>query len=229
MFNLLLIDVAACVALIMVAAFVMVMRWHRRGRPLPMLIRRLRRTATPDRERPSPPPAAVVPGFSREGGRRGARQEMRPAGAVETGQPAQASQPQRATRSGYPAQAGQFARIGQPAQAGQPAHAGNARQTGQPALAGQPAQAGRAEQTGRSAYAGQSEQPEQVTRRGDLSETARPEPPGGRPGAAPDKAPNTAVSSSERIDSYYDEADRAMSDYLAAMGWVDEPGAHDGN
>jgi hypothetical protein len=28
---------------------------------------------------------------------------------------------------------------------------------------------------------------------------------------------------SDRIGSYYDEADRTMSDYLAAMGWAEEP------
>ena len=36
-------------------------------------------------------------------------------------------------------------------------------------------------------------------------------------------AANATVS--DRIGSYYDEADRAMSDYLAAMGWAEEPEA----
>jgi hypothetical protein len=32
-----------------------------------------------------------------------------------------------------------------------------------------------------------------------------------------------AATASDRIGSYYDEADRAMSAYLAAMGWTGEP------
>jgi len=50
------------------------------------------------------------------------------------------------------------------------------------------------------------------------------------PGTEPD-APRTAPNGqraagnatvSDRIGSYYDEADRVMSDYLAAMGWTEE-------
>ena len=49
-----------------------------------------------------------------------------------------------------------------------------------------------------------------------------PEPDG--PQAAPNGQPATAgATASDRIGSYYDEADRAMSDYLAAMGWTEEP------
>jgi hypothetical protein len=45
---------------------------------------------------------------------------------------------------------------------------------------------------------------------------------------APRAAPNGqsatgAATASDRIGSYYDEADRAMADYLAAMGWTGEP------
>jgi len=36
-----------------------------------------------------------------------------------------------------------------------------------------------------------------------------------------------AVTSRERIGSYYDEADRPMADYLAARGWIEQPGTHD--
>ena len=32
-----------------------------------------------------------------------------------------------------------------------------------------------------------------------------------------------AATAGDRIGSYYDEADRAMADYLAAMGWTEEP------
>ena len=36
-----------------------------------------------------------------------------------------------------------------------------------------------------------------------------------------------AVTSYEQIARYYDEADRRMSDYLAALGWTGHPGMHD--
>jgi hypothetical protein len=44
------------------------------------------------------------------------------------------------------------------------------------------------------------------------------------PQAAPNGQPAAADAPvSNRIGSYYDEADRAMSDYLTAMGWAEEP------
>ena len=48
-------------------------------------------------------------------------------------------------------------------------------------------------------------------------------------GPSPGEQPATAdaVAESDPIGSYYDEADRAMSDYLAALGWSEEPEAHD--
>jgi len=49
---------------------------------------------------------------------------------------------------------------------------------------------------------------------------ADPDPPQASPNGRPATAGATV---SDRIGSYYDEADRAMSDYLAAMGWTDEP------
>ena len=51
---------------------------------------------------------------------------------------------------------------------------------------------------------------------------AGPEPHA--PRAAPNgKSATAGATASDRIGSYYDEADRAMSDYLAAMGWTEEP------
>lgn len=49
------------------------------------------------------------------------------------------------------------------------------------------------------------------------------------PGSEPDgqHAAAGAVTSNEQIASYYDEADRRMSDYLAALGWTGQPGMHD--
>ena len=54
-----------------------------------------------------------------------------------------------------------------------------------------------------------------------------PDRPATRPDA-PQAAPNGKPAAagpavSDRIGSYYDEADRAMADYLAAMGWTEEP------
>jgi hypothetical protein len=44
------------------------------------------------------------------------------------------------------------------------------------------------------------------------------------PGVAPNGQPAAAATASDPIGSYYDKADRAMSDYLAALGWTEEPG-----
>jgi hypothetical protein len=53
-----------------------------------------------------------------------------------------------------------------------------------------------------------------------------PEPGSGRPGSEPDgqQEAASAVIWSERISSYYDEADQPMADYLAALGWPREAG-----
>jgi hypothetical protein len=73
----------------------------------------------------------------------------------------------------------------------------------------------------------------------DLGAHAPAEPDGQRaPATEPDgqRAPATepdgqaaagAITSSERIGSYYDAADRPIADYLAAHGWTEEPGTHD--
>src|SRR5215472_9876091 len=52
---------------------------------------------------------------------------------------------------------------------------------------------------------------------------AEPGAPGGAPNGQP-AAGDAAVG--DQIGSYYDEADRAMSDYLAAMGWTGEQETH---
>jgi hypothetical protein len=36
-----------------------------------------------------------------------------------------------------------------------------------------------------------------------------------------------AVTNSERVGSYYDQADQSMAAYLAAQGWTEEPRTHD--
>jgi len=54
-------------------------------------------------------------------------------------------------------------------------------------------------------------------------------PPSNGQGLSPNGQPASAdaVAESDPIGSFYDEADRAMSDYLAALGWTGEPTAHD--
>jgi hypothetical protein len=52
---------------------------------------------------------------------------------------------------------------------------------------------------------------------------ARPDPHG--PGPPPDgqQASTRAVTTSEQIASYYDQADKPMADYLTELGWTDQP------
>lgn len=49
------------------------------------------------------------------------------------------------------------------------------------------------------------------------------------PDTEPDEQHVTAgaVPCTERIVSYYAEADRPMAEYLAARGWTEQPGTHD--
>ena len=91
MFHLLLIDVAACAALIMVAAFIMVRRWRRSRRPPPVPARERRRAAGRAGAGPAPHPAAVVPGFSDEGAQPEAGPSL-PPGREHAAQPGQAVQ-----------------------------------------------------------------------------------------------------------------------------------------
>jgi hypothetical protein len=54
-----------------------------------------------------------------------------------------------------------------------------------------------------------------------------PSPNGQGPSSNGQPAPADAVTGSDPIGSYYDEADRPMSDYLATLGWAEEPAARD--
>jgi len=49
------------------------------------------------------------------------------------------------------------------------------------------------------------------------------EPGPADPGDEPDKQATGPPTSSEKISSYYDDADRTMSDYLAERSWPKEP------
>lgn len=52
-----------------------------------------------------------------------------------------------------------------------------------------------------------------------------PQPDPHRPGPPPNgqRAVPKAVTTSEQIASYYDQADKPMADYLSAMGWTSQP------
>jgi hypothetical protein len=77
----------------------------------------------------------------------------------------------------------------------------------------------------RNRRSNEPEPPEQAAE-SQVSGVADPEPSSDGPGAEPDdqQAAADAVTSSERIASYYDEADRRMAEYLAAQGWTQERG-----
>ncbi len=58
-----------------------------------------------------------------------------------------------------------------------------------------------------------------------FSDTVQPDPGAYWPGAQPDgqQAAARAVTTSEQIASYYDQADRPMAGYLTALGWTQQP------
>jgi hypothetical protein len=205
MTHLLLIDVAACVALIMVAALVMVMRWRRRRPPRSMPGRpRRRAVAENSGDGLAPGRAAVVPGFSRDGARPdpGAHTPLEPEQAARAEHPAQTAPARHPQHAAQPKQVAQVQHVAQTAPARQPGRAAGA---GQPPGAAPPQQV----RDGRGA--------------------AHPQPSLNGPGAAPGEQPDTGgvIPDGERIGSYYDEADQPMSDYLAELGWTAEPGTHD--
>ena len=77
----------------------------------------------------------------------------------------------------------------------------------------------------RPSRAGQRAEPRANGAAGQAPDPDRPAAEAGAPRAAPNGQPAAdPPTASDRIGSYYDEADRAMADYLAAMGWTEEPG-----
>ena len=182
--KLVLIDVAVCAALIMMAAFAMVLRWRRRRRRA--LVRQARRgtVAGPYGGRAARREAPLVPGLS--------------AGS-ETEDPAMA----------VPAERDRLAA----------------------SRAGQRSTPGRANPGPASGWPTPGQAPREVSHepgpRGPRMNLA----PGERapePGRAnlPDEPGQRAtgpLTSTEKIDNYYAEADQAMSDYLTERGWPKEP------
>jgi hypothetical protein len=144
MLELLLIDVALCVALITVAALVVIGRWRRSSDQPSMPASGRGAAAEPAGEAIAPREIAIVPGFT------------------DTVQPDPG------------------------------AHA--------------PAQ------------------PEQAAR-SQAGPAAGPQPDPRGPGPQPNgqQATARAVTTSEQIASYYDQADEPMADYLTALGWTQQP------
>jgi hypothetical protein len=191
--KLVLIDVAVCAALIMMAAFTMVLRWRRRRRRA--LVRQARRGAVAGTYggRAARREAPLVPGLS--------------AGS-ETEDPAMA----------VPAERDRLAA----------------------SRAGQRSTPGRANPGPASGWPTPGQVPREVSHepgpRGPSTNLAPAEPgmnfgpgaPGPQPGRTnppdePGQRATGAVTSTEKIDNYYAEADRAMSDFLTERGWPKEP------
>jgi hypothetical protein len=92
----------------------------------------------------------------------------------------------------------------------------------------EPAHAARPERDALPVRDGRPERAEQPELARQTTEAAHPRPSGNGLGPAPEQDDTAgAGTSGERIGSYYDEADRRMSDYLAALGWGEEPGTRD--
>jgi hypothetical protein len=182
--KLVLIDVAVCAALIMMAAFAMVLRWRRRRRRA--LVRQARRgtVAGSYGGRAARREAPLVPGLS--------------AGS-ETEDPAMA----------VPAERDRLAA----------------------SRAGQRSTPGRANPGPASGWPTPGQAPREVSHepgpRGPRMNLApgEPSPALGRanPPDEPGQRATGPLTSTEKIDNYYAEADRAMSDFLTERGWPKEP------
>ena len=236
MFHLLLIDVAACVALIMVAVLIMVRRWQQRsGWSLIPARWRRRAAAGQDAQGLASRPAAVIPGLT--DGRepdRGPPRRPGAAHAAQAGQGERAAHAARSSRAARPAHATPMRPDAQPQRAAyahpatQPMPAAVRAERGtQPLPAAVQAEQGTQPMEAVQAEPGRPPRPatraEQATR---AQQSAQPPRFLNVPGAAARERPRPArpATSADRIGSYYDEADRQMSDYLAKLGWDDEPG-----
>jgi hypothetical protein len=180
--ELLVIDVALCAVLIMVAALIVIGHRRRsRGRSS---------TRAEERHEPSAGPAAppmaerhtaMVPGLSTNGGRPdlGARAEPEPAAQPHVSAKA-AAEPRASAKA-----------------------AAESRASAEPAAESQV-----------SAVTGPK--PSANGHGPEPNANGHGPPPGGQRAAA------DTVATGDPIGSYYDEADRPMSDYLAALGWTED-------
>jgi hypothetical protein len=201
MLKLVLIDVAVCAALIMVAACAMVLRWRRRRRRL--LVRQARRgTATgPYGGRAARREAPLVPGFS--------------AGS-EAQDPAMAVPAERNRLAASRAGQRSTSRARQRSTSGR-ANPGPA--SGWPT----PGQAPR-----EVSHEPGPREPSLNPGPGELTPNLAPGEPSPEPGPAkpagePGRPATGPLTSTEKIGNYYADADQAMSDYLIERGWPKEP------
>jgi len=202
MLKLVLIDVAVCAALIMVAACAMVLRWLRRRKR--RLMRQARRgtAAGPYGGRAARREIPLVPGFSV------GSEAQDPAMAVPAKRDRRAaSRASQRSRSGraYPGPASGWPTPGQAPR--EVSHEPGPREPSPNLATGEP-----------SPKPGPGE-PSLSPVPGEPS----PEPGPAEPSGEPDRQATGPLTSTERIGNYYDEADQAMSDYLTERGWPKEP------
>ena len=214
MLGVLLIDAALCALLIILAGWVIIGRRRRqRDRALISAGEGQGPAAGLAGDGMAGHETAVVPGF-------GADPVEPDPGLSALAEPEQAAGPQASGTNGPAPDPGGpgVERVGPRARADGPAAGPRAKADGPRAKADGPraeADAPRAEPQANGAT-GPAHDPDR----------AGPEPDA--PRAAPNgKSATAGATASDRIGSYYDEADRAMSDYLAEMGWADEPGTAD--
>ena len=217
MLGVLLIDAALCALLIILAGWVIIGR-RRRQRDLALI-------SAGEGQGPAAGLAgdgmavhetAVVPGFGDD------RVEPDP-GLSSLAEPEQAAEPQASGTNGpAPDPRGPGAeRDGPRAQADGPGAEPRAKADGLQAEADAPPGERDAPQAERAAPRAE---PQANGATGPAHDLDGPGPEPDAPQAAPNgKSATAGATASDRIGSYYDEADRAMSDYLAAMGWTEEP------
>jgi hypothetical protein len=194
MLKLVMIDVAVCAALIVVAFCAGMLRWRRRRNR--GLQRRTRRgtAAGPAGGRAGRRETPLVPGFSADGGAQG------PVVTVPAA-PDQRARPQARRRSG---RAAKGPASGWPDPGQTPREVSHEPGPREPLPNVGPAE--------RSPGPGPGEP------------SPGPGPGPADPGDEPDRQAAGPPASSEKIGSYYNEADREMSDYLAERGWPEDPG-----
>jgi hypothetical protein len=211
--ELLLIDIALCAVLIMLAALI-VMRHRRRSRAQPSVDAEERPGAAtePAGEEMASYETAVLPGFSADTAQPGPGADM-PAGPEQAPLPVAdvPAGPKQAPLPVADVPAG-------PKQAPLPVAdvPAGPKQAPQP-VAEVPAALERTVEPQVSVVTG----PEPG------ANGQSPSPNGQGPSSNGQPTPADAVTGSDPIGSYYDEADRPMSDYLATLGWAEEPAPRD--
>jgi hypothetical protein len=199
--KLVLIDVAVCAALILVAACAMVLRWRRRRRR--GLVRQARRRAVagPYGGRPARRETPLVPGFSADS------EAQDPARAVPEPDRLAASW---ASRRSLPGRADPGPASGWPAPGQAPCEVSH-----EPGPRGPSTNLGPAGPSTNLGPAEPGPEPRRANRAGEPDQRAT-----GPLTSTEKTGPRT---STEKIDSYYAEADQTMSDYLTERGWPKEP------